>query len=54
MATNGQIERAVAHLKAQKDPNISATARELGVERRTLSNRFRGKTVSHEEATSSA
>ena len=46
MAHNTQIELAIAHLKAQKKPNIAAAAREFGIARETLSKRFNGKTVS--------
>jgi transposase-like protein len=53
MAHNAQIERAIAHLRAQEKPNIAAAAREFGVERTTLSRRFNRKTVSHDEATAS-
>jgi uncharacterized linocin/CFP29 family protein len=49
MATNAQINRAVAHLKAQKKPNIAVAAREFRVARTTLSKRFRGKATSQTE-----
>ena len=51
MAHNAQIERAIAHLEAQNSPNISATAREFGVSRETLSKRFHKKTVSRVQST---
>jgi transposase-like protein len=50
MAHNVQIERAIAHLKEQNSPNISATAREFGVARETLSKRFHRKTTSRAQA----
>jgi transposase-like protein len=50
MAQNAQMELAIAHLKAQKQPNIAAAAREFGVARQTLSSRFYGKSVSREQA----
>jgi hypothetical protein len=52
MAHNAQIDRAVAHLKAQKKPNIAAAAREFEVARLTLADRFRGKAISRAEITS--
>jgi hypothetical protein len=52
MAHNPQIERAIAHLKAQNSPNIAATAREFRIERSTLSKPFRGKATSLDEVVS--
>jgi transposase-like protein len=49
MAHNAQMELAIAHLKAQKQPNIAAAAREFGVARQTLLSRFYGKSVSREQ-----
>jgi Tc5 transposase DNA-binding domain len=49
MAHNAQIDRAIAHLKAQKKPNLAAAAREFGVARSTLDNRFHGKSTSRTE-----
>jgi transposase-like protein len=54
MANEAQIERAIAHLKAQKKPNIAATAREFGVVRETLSKRFHGKTRSQAHMTATS
>jgi Tc5 transposase DNA-binding domain len=51
MSTEEQIQRAIAHLKAQRQPNIAAAAREFKVARTTLSERFHGHTVSRAEAT---
>jgi hypothetical protein len=51
MAHNDQIERAIAHLKAQNLPNIVATAREFEVLRLTLSRQFSRKTTSCSQAT---
>jgi Tc5 transposase DNA-binding domain len=51
MAHNAQIERAIAHLRAQKEPNIAATAREFAVARETLSKRFHRKTSSRAQVT---
>jgi transposase-like protein len=52
MAHNVQIERAIAHLRAQKEPNIAATAREFDAARETLSRRFHRKTTSRAQAAS--
>ena len=52
MSNNAQIERAIAHLEAQKKPNIAAAAREFGVAKSTLGDRFRGKSTSRAEITS--
>lgn len=49
MAHNVQIERAIAHLNAQKKPNISEASRLYDVSRSTLSRRFAGKTTSRAE-----
>jgi hypothetical protein len=51
MAHNAQIERAVAHLRAQKKPNTGATAREFSVARQTLSDRFHYKSTTREQVT---
>jgi transposase-like protein len=52
MAHNAQIDRAIAHLKAQNEPNIAAVAREFNVKRETLSKRFRGVTTSRADSVS--
>lgn len=49
MAHNVQIERAIAHLKAQKKLNIAEAARLFDVSRSTLSRRFAKKTTSRAE-----
>jgi hypothetical protein len=54
MAHDAQMELAIAHLKAQKRPNIAAAAREFEVARQTLSSRFYGKSASREQATAEA
>jgi hypothetical protein len=51
MPDEEQIKRALAYLKAQKKPNITVMARQFKIAPSTLSDRFYGKTVSHEEAT---
>jgi Tc5 transposase DNA-binding domain len=51
MPDEEQIQRAIAHLKAQKQPNIAAALREFNVPRTTLSERFHRHSVSHAEAT---
>jgi adenylate kinase family enzyme len=51
MPDEEQIKRAIAHLKAQKQPNIAAASTQFKVPRTTLSARFHGQRVSHEEAT---
>ena len=52
MSNNAQIERALAHLNAQKKPNITEAARIFGVAKSTLGDRFRGKSTSRTEFTS--
>jgi hypothetical protein len=51
MALDLQMELAIAHLKAQKQPNIASAARAFDVTRLTLSSRFNGKSVFCKEAT---
>ena len=43
----GSIDEAIADLKSQSHPNITATAKKHGVNRSTLSRRFRGITQSY-------
>jgi len=50
MGHNARIEAAIADLESQDRQNIAATAKKWGVARETLSKRFRGKTVSNQEA----
>ena len=52
MSNNVQIERALAHLNAQKKPNITEAARIFGVAKSTFGDRFRGKSTSRAEFTS--
>lgn len=46
------MEEAIEDLKSQKTPNFSATAKKYNIERTTLRRRFKGETVSYEEARS--
>ena len=46
----GQIEDAIAYLKALKKPNYAEAARRFSVEETTLRRRFLGVTVSREQA----
>ncbi|EFQ99471.1 hypothetical protein MGYG_02482 [Nannizzia gypsea CBS 118893] len=46
------MEAAIEDLKSQEVPNFSETAKRYGVNRVTLSRRFKGATVSRAEATS--
>jgi DDE superfamily endonuclease/Tc5 transposase DNA-binding domain len=52
MAHNTRIAEAITDLKRQDRPNIAATARKYGVDRSTLSRRFRGETGTIQDATS--
>jgi hypothetical protein len=54
MDHNARIEAAIADLESQDRRNIAATAKKWGVARETLSKRFRGETVSNQEANSYA
>src|SRR5258708_1749969 len=54
MDHNARIEAAIADLESQDRQNIAAIAKKWGVARETLSKRFRGKTVSNQEANSYA
>jgi Tc5 transposase DNA-binding domain len=54
MDHNARIEAAIADLESQDHQNIAATAKKWGVARETLSKRFRGETVSNQEANSYA
>ena len=49
MATTQDIEAAIAALRASEAPNISAVAREYGIDRSTLSRRFNGVAASRED-----
>jgi Tc5 transposase DNA-binding domain len=51
MPDEEQIERAIAHLKAQKQLNIAAASTQFKIPRTILSARFHGQRVSHKEAT---
>ena len=50
--TEAQLQLAVADLAKQDTPNYTATSKKYEVPRKTLRNRFLGKTVSRQEATS--
>ena len=54
MDHNARIEAAIADLESQDRRNIAATATKWGLKRETLSKRFRGVTVSNQDATSYA
>ena len=47
-----RIPEVVADLDTQEVPNIKATAEKYGITRKTLENRWKGKSVSIEEAVS--
>jgi hypothetical protein len=51
MPDEEQIERAIAHLKAQKQLNIAAASTQFKIPRTTLSVRFQGQRVSHKKVT---
>ena len=46
------IPKAIADLESQEVPNVKATAEKYDVERKTLENRWKGKSASMEEAVS--
>jgi len=47
-----RIPEAIADLESQEVPDLTATAKKYGVVRKTLENRWKGKTTSIEEAVS--
>jgi hypothetical protein len=47
-----RIPEAIADLETQEVPNVSATAEKYDVTRKTLENRWKGKSVSMAEAVS--
>jgi len=49
MATTGDIEAAIATLRAAENPNVSQVARDYNIERTRLSKLFRGKISTHED-----
>jgi hypothetical protein len=51
MPDEEQIKRAIAHLKAQKQPNIAAASTQFKISCTTLSARFHGQRVLYKEAT---
>jgi hypothetical protein len=53
-AHEARIQAAIEDLESQDRRNIAATAKKWGVARETLSKRFRGETVSNQEANSYA
>lgn len=54
MAHNARIAAAIADLESQDRPNVSSTAKRHGVARKTLEDRFKGKSSTIEEANSNA
>ena len=52
MANNEAIEQAIDDLNSQEAPNIRETARKYNVIHSTLLRRFKGQTVSYDEAQS--
>ena len=50
--TEAQLQLAVADLAKQHTPNYTATSKKYEIPRKTLRNRFLGKTVSRQEAIS--
>jgi len=47
-----RIPEAIADLESQEVPDLTATAKKYGIVRKTLENRWKGKTTSMEEAVS--
>jgi transposase-like protein len=47
-----RIPEAIAELESLEDPNLTEIAKKYGVTRRTLENRWKGKTVSMQESVS--
>lgn len=47
-----RIPEAIADLESQECPNVKATAEKYDLERKTLEDRWKGKSVSHKEASS--
>ena len=52
MAHNARIEAAITDLHSQVKPNIAATAKKYDIARKTLSDRFHGKSTTIEEINS--
>jgi hypothetical protein len=52
MDHNTRIQSALEDLYSQTKPNITATAKKYGIARKTLSDRFHGKSSTIKEATS--
>ena len=52
MPNNDRIAEAIRDLDTQERPNVNATAKKHSVERKTLENRWKGKTVLIQEANS--
>ena len=50
--TEAQLQLAIDDLAKQDTPNYMTTSKKHDVPRKTLQNRFLGKTVSRQEATS--
>ena len=47
-----RIPEAIADLESQEVPDLTTTAKKYGLVRKTLENRWKGKTTSMEEAVS--
>ena len=47
-----RIPEAIADLESQEVPDLTATAKKYGIVRKTLENRWKGKTTLMEEAVS--
>ena len=52
MPNTNRIPEAIADLNSQRVPNVKATAEKYGVVRKTLENRWKGKSTSMAEAVS--
>jgi Tc5 transposase DNA-binding domain len=52
MAHNTRIAEAITDLQSQDRPNIAATARRYGIARKTLADRYNGKSTSNQEVNS--
>ena len=50
MVNETDIQQAISDLKSQKIPNYTQTAKKYNVQKTTLMRRFKGETVSTEEA----
>ena len=50
MVKEADISKAISDLKAQKEPEYARIARKYGLDRGTLMRRYKGQTVSNQEA----